>query len=793
MLELVKVFSTYRKTRFDLTEVKTKKINFPSGNYRFALIECYRIEDYDSYISDLNNIINKDFYIIFITPKLPNKPLIHKNIIYVITPPKYMGILTFTNNTFSKFSFVLGLDEGGKIEAERVSRKYLIEQIDTTKTLPCGKLCSIVSNEEDKLNILFDTNYEASGRGLGDILMTTPIIKQIKKEYPNAHLTYSTRSEGREILKNNPYIDAINTDLYNETEFEKTLVNYDKHFFLGKMTEDYTIKRNQQPRIDSIAEMFDINLESKTPELYLTEEELLSVNKYINPNKINILFCIEAMEKKRNWREDYLQDLVNRFDKDKYNLILVGKNKIEITNALNLTGKTTIRELFAIVSKADLVVTMDNFVSHIAAAFDIKEIIMYTTIPAEWRCSYYKNTIPIQSPTKCSPCWNKYKNKNRMCINNGKCIDNLTPDLLEKYIRKNASKKKREVSDFFYPLDIKDVEEAKDIKTISLGNSKVICISLWRRLGDCLFGIPTIKQLRKTYKNYKIVWLTHYKYYDIVKNLPYIDGYVLFQGKVDDGWDAYLPNPERQIMNFIDKIKPEKFYDLHISPKYSNDLSRKKYSIVEYVGYELAKINELDTKLEYHPDISIKNKVKKDFDKFRKDYKGIITYNSNCFSVSVEKLFSRYEIEQSLKLFENDGYRVINLGHILDNIDSSRTNYHHCSLDYIYYGIKYSDLFIGFDSGIRNLALTVPYSKVISLDNNESINNKTSIELISKEYNHIGIKMEEESPYNIYLKGKSLLTNKEVAIKEFEDIKKFQFIRRKEAASIQIQNKERNK
>jgi ADP-heptose:LPS heptosyltransferase len=246
-------------------------------------------------------------------------------------------------------------------------------------------------------------------------------------------------------------------------------------------------------------------------------------------------------------------------------------------------------------------------------------------------------------------------------------------------------------------------------------------------------------------------------------------------------------------MNLINKIKPNKLYDLHISPNFSLDLRRKKYSIIEYVGYELAKLSELDTKLEYYPDTKIEKEVKENFDKFRKDYKGIITYNSNCFSVSVEKLFSRYEIEQSLKLFENDGYRVINLGHILDNIDSSRTNYHHCSLDYIYYGIKYSDLFIGFDSGIRNLALTVPYSKVISLDNNESINNKTSIELISKEYNHIGIKMEEESPYNIYLKGKSLLTNKEVAIKEFEDIKKFQFIRRKEAASIQIQNKERNK
>jgi ADP-heptose:LPS heptosyltransferase len=785
LLELTKVFSTFRKTRFDLTESKTKKIDFPSGQYKFALIESYRINDYDSYVENMKAIIKEGFHIIFTTPRIPNKPFIDKNITYVIAPPKYMGMLTFNRESFSKISFVFGLDEGGSIEADRISKKYHIEKIDSIKRLPRGKFCNIISDEESKLNILFDTNYEASGRGLGDILMTTAIIKQIKKDYPNSFLTFSTRPEGKEILKNNPHIDSINTDIYNKTEFEKSLVNYDKHFFLGKMTEDYDVKRNQQPRIDSMAEMFDVNLDSKLPEIYLTNEELISTNEYIDIDKINIVICVEGQEKKRNWRIDYLRDFVKRFDSDKYRLILVGKKEIDVDGCVNLSGKTTIRELFSIVSKADLVITMDNFVSHIAAAFNVREIIMYTTIPSDWRCRYYKNAIPIQSPTKCSPCWNKYKNKDRMCNNEGKCIDNLTVDLLEKYVKRNASKKKRDITSFFRR------ETETPTKTIVLGNSKVICVSLWRRLGDCLFAIPTVKQLKKIYIDYKIIWLTHYKYYDIVKNLPYIDGYVLFQGKVDDGWDAYLPNPERQIMNFIDKIKPEKFYDLHISPKYSNDLSRKKYSIVEYVGYELAKINELDTKLEYHPDISIKNKVKKDFDKFRKDYKGIITYNSNCFSVSVEKLFSRYEIEEVLKMFERDGYRVINLGHILDNTDSNRTNYRNCSLDFIYYGVKYSDLFIGFDSGVRNLALTVPNSKVISLDNEQSIKNKSSVELVSKDYNHISVNIENETPYHIYLKGKSLLTNNEIAIKEFEDIIKYQFVRRKEAISRKIQEHER--
>ena len=142
------------------------------------------------------------------------------------------------------------------------------------------------------------------------------------------------------------------------------------------------------------------------------------------------------------------------------------------------------------------------------------------------------------------------------------------------------------------------------------------------------------------------------------------------------------------------------------------------------------------------------------------------------------------------RLGERDGYRVINLGHILDNTDSNRINYQHCSLDYIYYGVKYSDLFIGFDSGIRNIALTVPNSKVISLDNKQSLKNKSAINLISKDYNHIGVILEKEKPYNIYLKGKSLLTNSEIIINEYTDITKFQFVRRKEMASMELQKEE---
>jgi hypothetical protein len=181
LLELSSILSIYRKTRFNLIEKKTKKISLPKGNYKFALIESYTIPNYDAYIKIVDDLLTAGYFIIHTIPKLPVKPIIDKNLIYVIAPSKKMGITTFTKNTYSKFSFVYGLDESGKLEAIRVSKTYAVELNNNTKILPKGKLFNCFSEESAELNILFDTNYDASCRGLGDILMTTAIIKQIKK------------------------------------------------------------------------------------------------------------------------------------------------------------------------------------------------------------------------------------------------------------------------------------------------------------------------------------------------------------------------------------------------------------------------------------------------------------------------------------------------------------------------------------------------------------------------------------------------------------------------------------
>ena len=46
-------------------------------------------------------------------------------------------------------------------------------------------------------------------RKLGDVLSTTPVIRQLKKKYPNAHLTFLTEPLGAQVYQHSSYINQL--------------------------------------------------------------------------------------------------------------------------------------------------------------------------------------------------------------------------------------------------------------------------------------------------------------------------------------------------------------------------------------------------------------------------------------------------------------------------------------------------------------------------------------------------------------------------------------------------------
>lgn len=112
--------------------------------------------------------------------------------------------------------------------------------------------------------------------------------------------------------------------------------------------------------------------------------------------------------------------------KYKFNILLLGgKNEEQIGSeiegkmaspALNLIGKTTVRELMALISEMELMVTNDSGPMHVAAAFDRPVAALFgptdhtTTSPV---CSHFRI---VRHETECAPCLKRQCPEDHRCM-----------------------------------------------------------------------------------------------------------------------------------------------------------------------------------------------------------------------------------------------------------------------------------------------------------------------------------------------------------------------------------------
>lgn len=86
-----------------------------------------------------------------------------------------------------------------------------------------------------------------------------------------------------------------------------------------------------------------------------------------------------AKDHLRNLPLDYVQEIVDELDRLGHKVIVFGNDlnkNYDITNAMDLTNKLTVAEVFGLIRKAWLTITNDSAPVHIAAAFDNHLIVL---------------------------------------------------------------------------------------------------------------------------------------------------------------------------------------------------------------------------------------------------------------------------------------------------------------------------------------------------------------------------------------------------------------------------------
>lgn len=289
---------------------------------------------------------------------------------------------------------------------------------------------------------------------IGDIVLSTPLIKKIKAKYPNSEITYATTPAGAKILANNPLLDRIiqydkrgkNKGIKGMIKLAKEFKKYNfdiayiPHRYLrssliaalagikerigydiseGKLFLTKKIKYNKDfHEVERLLSLVDLDsFEDKKIELYPSNEDYKYIEKILDSYKIEnkkiIVMAVGSKWYTKMWPIEYFNELIKNLEKyEDIRVVLVGgKDELKLDvyesdKIINLINKTSLLQLAAIISKGDILITNDSSPIHIASAFDTYIMAIFgATVKSLGFYPWSNNSEVVENESlSCRPC-----------------------------------------------------------------------------------------------------------------------------------------------------------------------------------------------------------------------------------------------------------------------------------------------------------------------------------------------------------------------------------------------------
>jgi len=211
--------------------------------------------------------------------------------------------------------------------------------------------------------------------GCGKSIVGTSVVKSIKAAYPENKLIVVTAYP--EVFLHNPNVFRVYKFGNIAYFYDDYIKNKDTKIFRMEPYHSGDLLYKKKHLAEIWCDVFNIPCVTTKPEIFLTERELVSVNKELNKQgPVLIIQSSGGAENQKypySWSRDLpsntAQEIVNEV-KDKFSKILHIRrnNQLEIKNTIQLSDN--FRNLFCYILLADKFLCMDSFVQHAAAAFN---------------------------------------------------------------------------------------------------------------------------------------------------------------------------------------------------------------------------------------------------------------------------------------------------------------------------------------------------------------------------------------------------------------------------------------
>jgi ADP-heptose:LPS heptosyltransferase len=361
--------------------------------------------------------------------------------------------------------------------------------------------------------------------GIGDVIMTTPILKALKDLIPGVHITYATDlqyAEGAlgQVISHNPYADRLipNEDI-RDGEYD-----YAVDITATGLSREKkgTIPPN---RIDMFAEEVGISVAADPVPVYqITMAEAATaqeeIKKLVPDFKEAKLIAVQARSNdvRRTWPLASVEELVRLLSEEpKVHVLLfdwgrtVSRWEDKETPKLHMMMNRSLAETAALIDQCDVVVCPDSSMLHLAGALNKKIVTIFGPIPPESRINHYTNASAICLRLLCFPCW-----YNPICSRGDDrltCLTSITPEQV-----KEATMKKLAAS----TLPHRHIIHGKDL-TSKKQDPVILVRRTTKGIGDILMTTPSLTALKTKYPGKEIHVACQKELWPALQNHPAVD------------------------------------------------------------------------------------------------------------------------------------------------------------------------------------------------------------------------------------------------------------------------------
>ena len=310
----------------------------------------------------------------------------------------------------------------------------------------------------------------------GDVLLTTPVIRALRTNYPDAIIDFAVKKQFAPMIEYNPAISTLLTLDSTASalkELKKTIqknhydivIDLHRNFrssylkLYSRATTVSTIKKDyfrrfllvhlkinlfsHQPisildRYQHTVSAFVKNEVSRTPELHIPGSIVNSMKSIISEWKSpRIVFVPGSAHPTKEWPADRFGEAGAIFAKKyKAEIIVVGgsanKNAGDVictiagSSCRNLAGSTTLLQTAAIIKAADIVITVETGCMHIGWSFRKKMVCIFGSTVRElgYFPEYDDVRIVENYSLRCRPC--SHNGKKRCPKKHFKCMNDIS-------------------------------------------------------------------------------------------------------------------------------------------------------------------------------------------------------------------------------------------------------------------------------------------------------------------------------------------------------------------------------